>query len=734
MHKLLRHSLLTLTALLTAALAAAQSVTWKSSVEPLGGDAYRIVLEAAIPAGYHMYDMGPYEGGPTATTIVLTPGEGVQLDGPVEQLTKAHTYYDELFGMQIGTLSGKPRFAQKVHLATAKGTVTAQLEWMICNDSSCMPPDDTELTIEIAASAAPAAPAKGEAAQSAPAATAPVKTTPVKAETTPAAATAQTAESAVQEPAQEAAPATVAPAGEQTEPAAEVAPAAEAAEAAPVKDAAGSKGLWALIIEAILWGFAALLTPCVFPMVPMTVSYFLKGEGGAAMGRLRASLYGLFIVLRYTVPIAAIILITRIVGGDAVTADIFNWLATHWLPNIIFFLVFMVFAASFFGAFEITMPSWMVNKTDSKADTKGIGGIFFLALTLVLVSFSCTGPIVGSVLIKSTSGEFWTPIITMLAFSVAFALPFTLFALFPSVLKKLPKSGGWLNSVKVVIGFIEVALGMKFLSVADQTYHWGLLDREVYLAVWIVVFALLGFYLLGKIRFAHDSDLPYVGVGRLTLAIIVFSFVVYMIPGMWGAPLKALSGYLPPLTTQDFVLGQHTAAVPTGTSASGSHALLTVEGKQPKYSDFLHLPHGLEGFFDLREAEAYAAKVGKPLFIDFTGHGCVNCREMEARVWSDPQVLDILRNDYVIVALYSDDKKVLPESEWVTTDAGKVLKGLGKINSYYALKTYGVNAQPYYVLQGADGRPLVAPRGYDLSVEGFVEFLQSGLAAYKQQK
>ena len=734
MHKLLRHSLLTLTALLTAALAAAQSVTWKSSVEPLGGDAYRIVLEAAIPAGYHMYDMGPYEGGPTATTIVLTPGEGVQLDGPVEQLTKAHSYYDELFGMQIGTLSGKPRFAQKVHLATAKGTVTAQLEWMICNDSSCMPPDETELTIEIAASAAPAAPAKGEAAQSAPAATAPVKTTPVKAETTPAAATAQTAESAVQEPAQEAAPTTVAPAGVQTESAAEVAPAAEAAEAAPVKDAAGSKGLWALIIEAILWGFAALLTPCVFPMVPMTVSYFLKGEGGAAMGRLRASLYGLFIVLLYTVPIAAIILITRIVGGDAVTADIFNWLATHWLPNIIFFLVFMVFAASFFGAFEITMPSWMVNKTDSKADTKGIGGIFFLALTLVLVSFSCTGPIVGSVLIKSTSGEFWTPIITMLAFSVAFALPFTLFALFPSVLKKLPKSGGWLNSVKVVIGFIEVALGMKFLSVADQTYHWGLLDREVYLAVWIVVFALLGFYLLGKIRFAHDSDLPYVGVGRLTLAIIVFSFVVYMIPGMWGAPLKALSGYLPPLTTQDFVLGQHTAAVSAGTSASGSHTLLTVEGKQPKYSDFLHLPHGLEGFFDLKEAEAYAAKVGKPLFIDFTGHGCVNCREMEARVWSDPQVLDILRNDYVIVALYSDDKKVLPESEWVTTDAGKVLKGLGKINSYYALKTYGVNAQPYYVLQGADGRPLVAPRGYDLSVEGFVEFLQSGLAAYKQQK
>ncbi len=719
MHKLLRNSLLTLSALLLAAVASAQSVTWKSSVEPLGGDAYRIVLEASVPAGFHMYDLGPYEGGPNPTTILLTPGEGVRLDGKVEQLSKSHTYYDDLFEMQIGTLSGKPRFAQKVRLSAPKGIVTAQLEWMICNDSSCMPPDETELTIEIAAAAAPA--------KSEPAAT----TAPAKAETTPAAATApaegaQTAEGT----AQETAPEVAAQAGESI-PAAESTP---AADTAPVKDAAGSKGLWALIIEAILWGFAALLTPCVFPMVPMTVSYFLKGEGGAAMGRLRASLYGLFIVLLYTVPIAAIILITRIVGGDAVTADIFNWLATHWLPNIIFFLVFMVFAASFFGAFEITMPSWMVNKTDSKADTKGIGGIFFLALTLVLVSFSCTGPIVGSVLIKSTSGEFWAPIITMLAFSVAFALPFTLFALFPSVLKKLPKSGGWLNSVKVVIGFIEVALGMKFLSVADQTYHWGLLDREVYLAVWIVVFTLLGLYLLGTIKFAHDSDLPYVGVGRLTLAILVFSFVVYMIPGMWGAPLKALSGYLPPLTTQDFVLGQHTAAVSAGTSEGGSHALLTVEGKQPKYSDFLHLPHGLEGFFDLKEAEAYAAKVGKPLFIDFTGHGCVNCREMEARVWSDPQVLDILRNDYVICALYSDDKKVLPESEWVTTDAGKVLKGLGKINSYYALKTYGVNAQPYYVLQGADGRPLVAPRGYDLSVEGFVEFLQSGLAAYKQQQ
>ena len=500
---------------------------------------------------------------------------------------------------------------------------------------------------------------------------------------------------------------------------------------ATAPDAAGGGTLWSLIIEAILWGFAALLTPCVFPMVPMTVSFFMKGSGSPALGRFRAAMYGFFIVALYTLPIAAIILVTRILGGDAVTADIFNWLATHWLPNILFFLVFMVFAASFFGAFEITMPSWMVNKTDAKADSKGLAGIFFMALTLVLVSFSCTGPIVGSVLIKSTAGEFWSPIVTMLAFSVAFALPFTLFAFFPAMLKKLPKSGGWLNSVKVVLGFIEVALGLKFLSVADQTYHWGLLDREIYLAVWIVTFSLLGFYLLGKIKFAHDSDMPYLGVGRLALAIVTFSFVIYLLPGMWGAPLKGLSGYLPPLATQDFVAGQGGAAA--GSTASGE-GLRTVEGLKPKYSDFLHLPHGLEGFFDLREAEAYAEKVGKPLFIDFTGHGCVNCREMEARVWSDPEVLAMLRNDYVIVALYSDDKKVLPENEWVTTESGKVLKSLGKINSRYALTTYGVNAQPYYVLQGRGGKMLVPPRGYDLSVPGFVAFLRSGLEAYRAER
>ena len=499
---------------------------------------------------------------------------------------------------------------------------------------------------------------------------------------------------------------------------------APAAEVKAVKDAAGEGSLWSLIIEAVLWGFAALLTPCVFPMVPMTVSFFMKNSGSAARGRINASLYGLFIVALYTLPIAALIIITRVVGGDAVTADIFNWLATHWLPNILFFVVFMIFAASFFGAFEITMPSALVNKSDAKSDKGGIGGIFFMALTLVLVSFSCTGPIVGSVLIKSTSGEVWSPIITMLAFSTAFALPFTLFAFFPSLLQKLPKSGGWLNSVKVVLGFVEVALGFKFLSVADQVYHWNLLDREVYLAIWIVVFSLLGLYLLGKIKFAHDSEVKHLSVGRLALAIGVFTFVVYMIPGMWGAPLKALSGYLPPLSSQDFVIEKY---APAATSSSGE-----VDVNNAKYSDVLHLPHDLKGFFDMKEAEAYAAKVGKPIFIDFTGHGCVNCREMEARVWADPAVQQILRDEYVIVALYTDDKMPLPESDWVTTETGKVLKTLGKVNANYALTRFGVNAQPYYVLQGKDGKILGEPRGYDLSVEGFVEFLRTGVEEYKK--
>ena len=648
-----------LVVMLTSVSASAQMqlfdpVSWSTSVEQVGDGEYRIDFKATIEQGWHLYDLGPYEGGPLATTFTFDPIVGYELVGEVEPNRESVRQMDEIFEMEIGHYEGEVVFSQRVK-APQGATVQCSVEWQACSDQ-CVN-GDKDFSIKVGN---PAAAAEVDIEQS-------------------------------------------------------------------VADAnAVTKGgsIWSFILSAIGWALIALLTPCVFPMIPMTVSFFLKGSGSVARGRFRALMYGLFIVVLYTVPIAVIILLTWLLGGDAVTADIFNWLSTHWLPNILFFVVFMVFAASFFGAFAIVLPEKLVNNSDAKADKGGLVGIFFMALTLVLVSFSCTGPIIGSALIQSTSGEVWTPILTMLAFSVVFALPFTLFALFPSWLKQLPKSGGWLNSVKVVLGFVELALGLKFLSVADQTYHWGLLDREVYLALWIAIFSLLGLYLLGKIKFKHDSDMPYLSVTRLVLAIVAFSFVVYMLPGMWGAPLKALSGYLPPIQTQDFVMGSGSAvAAEAATPTSGV-----------KYGDVLELPHDLDGFFDLEEAEAYAKQVGKPLFIDFTGHGCVNCREMEARVWSDPRVLDILRNEYVIVALYADDKLKVDEADWVTTDAGKVLKTLGKINSYYALKTYGVNAQPYYVLQGNEGTPMVTTRGYDLDVQGFIDFLQSGVEAYKAGK
>ena len=492
---------------------------------------------------------------------------------------------------------------------------------------------------------------------------------------------------------------------------------AKEATVAPADSSQSSGSLWGLILEAILWGFAMLLTPCVFPMIPMTISFFMKGSSTPAAGRFKAFMYGLFIVLLYTVPISAIIGITYIFGGETVTADIFNWLATHWLPNIIFFIVFMIFAASFFGAFEITLPSSLVNKSDQNSDKGGLAGIFFMALTLVLVSFSCTGPIVGSVLIKSTQGEFWTPMVTMLAFSIAFALPFTIFAMFPSLLKKL-KSGSWLNSVKVVLGFIEVALGFKFLSVADQTYHWGLLDREIYLGIWIVVFTLLGLYLLGKIRFEADSEVKHIGVFRLFLVIVDFTFVVYMIPGMFGAPLKALSGYLPPIETQDFVIWS---------KEDGSMPVQSLSDVNAGETGLHKLPLGLTGYLSIDEALVEAKKVGKPVFVDISGLACVNCREMEQRVWSDPQVLQLLRDEFVIAVLYTDDKEKLPESEWVTTKNGKVLKDRGRVNAYYVRERFDVSAQPNYVILDPQGNQITPIRGYNLDIAGFVEFLKSGL-------
>jgi thiol:disulfide interchange protein DsbD len=424
-------------------------------------------------------------------------------------------------------------------------------------------------------------------------------------------------------------------------------------------------------------------------------------------------MYGLSIVLLYVLIGTAV---SRINGPEFA-----NFVSTHWVPNVFFFLVFLLFGLSFLGLFEIVLPSSLVNMADRQSDKGGIYGIFFMAFTIVLVSFSCTGPIVGSILVESAGGAVLKPIIGMLGYSLAFALPFTLFAIFPQWLTGLPKSGGWLNSVKVVLGFLELAFALKFLSIADLAYHWHLLDREVYLAAWIVIFSLMGFYLLGKIRLPHDSVMEKIPVMRLALAILVFSFVVYMIPGMWGAPLRALSGYLPPESTQDF--RWQSAGPGTGHSPSSAAGLCDA----PRHADILHLPHEIQGYFDIKQALACAKEKNKPVFIDFTGHGCVNCREMEANVWSHPEVLKRLKEDFVVTALYVDDKTELSQNEWyVSPYDQKEKKTIGKQNADLQVRDFKSNTQPLYVLLAPDGSLLAPPRSYDLDVEGFVKFLESG--------
>jgi len=678
-----------------------EPVKWSFDQKMLNDKEAELVFKARIDKGWHLYSQD-IPMSPPATTFTFNEGTGFELIGKVAE-PEAVAEYDPNFEMELKYFSDEAVFRQKVRLLTDEPvTISGFLEYMCCDDTKCLPPTDVDFSFSF----------NGGTATEKPAATRDTETQ--ESETQPLFETEslQGSESGETVPVSE-----------------------EAQLSNPEKKKVITKSMWDVIIEAIIWGFVALLTPCVFPMVPMTVSFFMKSGEDKRKGKVQALAYGISIVLLYTLPIAVIILITYFAGGKSVTADIFNWLSTHWIPNILFFLIFMVFAASFLGMFEIVLPSWMVSKADSKADRGGLIGAFFMALTLVLVSFSCTGPLVGTVLVKSAQGEIFEPIFAMLAFSIAFALPFTLFAFFPSWMHRLPKSGGWLNSVKVILGFIEIALGLKFLSVADQTYHWGILDREVYLAVWIVVFTMMGFYLLGKMKFAHDSDLPYIRVPRLMLAIITFSFVLYLLPGLWGAPLKALSGYLPPMHSHDFDLNKIIRDNVALSGSGSSHESKTAVCDKPKYNDFLHLPHGLYGYFDYDQGLECARKMNKPLFIDFTGHGCVNCREMEANVWSDPRVLKILKEDYVVVALYVDDKTVLPEEEWVVSSYdGKTKKSIGKINADLQISWFNTNAQPYYVLLDHDGELLVPYRAYDLNVEGFVDFLESGLKAFDEQK
>ncbi|EPR66096.1 protein-disulfide reductase DsbD family protein [Cyclobacterium qasimii] len=475
------------------------------------------------------------------------------------------------------------------------------------------------------------------------------------------------------------------------------------------------ESLIGFMLIAFLAGLAALLTPCVFPMIPMTVTFF-TGRGKSKMeGYRNAFIYGFSIIAIYTI---AGTVLAAVQGPEFA-----NWLSTHWVPNVFFFAVFIFFALAFLGLFEITLPAGLVNKMDAKADKGGMMGIFFMAFTLVLVSFSCTGPIVGSILISSAGGALIKPILGMLAFSMAFALPFTLFAIFPGWLSSLPKSGGWLNSVKVVLGFLELALAFKFLSIADQVYHWGILDRDIYLAIWIVIFTMMGLYLLGKLRLPHDSPMESLGVPRLMLAIATFVLVIYMIPGMWGAPLKGLSGYLPPLSSHDFDL--------TKISRQTSDNELD---ESPKYADFLHFPHGIQGYFDYDQALRASKRQNKPLFIDFTGHGCVNCREMEARVWSDSRVLKRLKEDFVMVALYIDERHTLPESQWYTsTYDNKVKKTIGKQNADFQITRFNNNAQPYYVILDQEEELLINPIAYETDIQKFIDFLDTASKEFQNR-
>ncbi|MBU0486829.1 MAG: thioredoxin family protein [Bacteroidetes bacterium] len=680
-----------------------EPVKWTFSIKKTSDDQAELLFSATIENGWHLYSQYIPEGGPISTFFSIDDSKDYKKIGKVIE-PKPEEEDDPIFKMVLKYFSHKAVFKQKIQLLSDKETtIKGFVEFMCCDDKRCIPPEEVNFEIKVPGKTAPS----GDTATSA------INDTANQVDTSTAIS--------------------VATDSLPTDSAGNGTAVIVADETAQYDD----MSLWAFFLAAFAGGLIALLTPCIYPMIPMTVTYFLHSAGNKRKSITSALVYGISIIVIY-------VLIGTVVSvflGEQFT----NFLSTHWIPNVFFFILFIVFGASFLGMFEITLPSWMVNKTDKQADRGGYLGAFFMAFTLVLVSFSCTAPVVGSILAFSTQGMVIKPIIGMLGYSLAFALPFTMFAIFPTALQSLPKSGGWLNSVKVVLGFIELALALKFLSMADQTYHWGILDREIYIAAWIVIFFLMGVYLLGKLKFSHDSDLKYLPVPRLLLAIVTFSFVVYLIPGMFGAPLKALAGWLPPQTTHDFDLQKivrenafmvQDAFYESGAKSNVANASGNATCEPAKYSDALHLEHGLKGYFDIDQAIACAKAQNKPLFVDFTGHACVNCREMESYVWSDSQVLKRLRNNFVVVALYVDDKKIeLPENEWYTsTYDGKVKKTLGDKNFDFQKTRFNANAQPYYVLLDHNMELLVPPRTYNLDVPAFVEFLDNGVREFNKRQ
>lgn len=652
-------------------------VKWTTAVEKISDTEYKLISKAVIQQGWHLYSQSVPENGPIPTTFKYDTAKGaLKLNGDTSE-KEGHTIDDPIFRMKIKYFEKSTIFEQKIKVLGDVSSVNAVVEFMVCDDSRCMPPTEVELNFNLNKTktmAAVSVKADQSIGTTAKKDTAVVKLNEKNTQKI-VVATSNTAENE------------------------------------------SERGLWGIFFIAFLSGFAALLTPCVFPMIPMTVSFFTKQSKNKAVGIKNAIIYGVCIIVIYVLLGTAV---TGLFGADALNA-----LATNVWFNIIFFLLLVVFAVSFLGAFEIMLPNSWSNKVDSQADRGGLVGIFFMALALAIVSFSCTGPIVGTLLVQAASKGGLAPIIGMLGFSLAIALPFALFAAFPGWLNSLPKSGGWLNTVKVVLGFLELALAFKFLSQADLVMQTHLLEREVFLAIWIAVFGALAFYLFGKITLPHDSPLQHISVGRLSLGLVVLSFTIYMIPGLWGAPLNLISAFPPPQDYSESPYGVGSSK--GGSSSAESHA---------DVPDGAHLlaPHDIMAFNDYDKGLAYARKVGKPVMLDFTGWACVNCRKMEQNVWPDPAILAILKNDVVLISLYVDDKRELAQSEIVESKLhpGKKLKYIGQKWSELQTIKYKANSQPFYVLMDHKEENLIDPIAYTPNVEDFRNWLKTGISHFKK--
>ncbi len=662
------------------------------------GEELELVFHASIDANWYMYanNFDP-DCGPLLTEVSFKEVKNFELIGGLQAINSTDKH-DEVFDCNVKIFKKKGEFRQKIRITNRPLIINAIMQGQVCTevDGKCIPFDEDFVFDQITVNGdLKVDKTKVENVKQKDGDTEKIKNVSPLAQDSAALAPSKTNEKVIDNY------------GENKGPILDK-------SILDGKSIEKEESILGYMILAFILGLTSLITPCVFPMIPMTVTFFLKDGQSKQAGVRNAIFFGASIIIIYTIVGTGFALLF---GADGLNA-----LSTHWIPNLIIFIIFIVFALSFLGLFEINAPNRLVNQADRAAEKGGLAGIFFMSATLVLVSFSCTIPLVGNVLVLAAGGQIAKPILGMFAYSLAFAIPFTLFAFFPEWLKGLPKSGGWLNSVKVTLGMLELALALKFFSIADQTYHWGILDRDINIAIWIVIFSALGLYFLGKIRFSSDSKVDYVSVPKLLLAILTFSFVAYLTPGLWGAPLKALAGYLPPMYTHDFDL------ISLARSSKQNQIC-----EEAKYADFLHLPHGIQGYFDYHQALACARKQNKPLFIDFTGHGCTNCREMEAVVWSDPKIMQQLQNDFVVVALYVDDKTELPKEAWYTSkyDA-KEKQTIGKQNADLQITNLDNNAQPFYVLVGNDERVLAWPHSYDRSIENFNKFLEGGKAKYHE--